>query len=134
MADEDIQQETASQAGVLPPHEVLAQHLGVLARHGETERLLEHLDEGVPVDLADGSGNTLLMLAASYGHVATVTALLDRGADVDRLNEEGQSPLAGAVSHGHDQVIALLLTRGANPDAGAPSARATAEMFGRSLG
>jgi ankyrin repeat protein len=103
-----------------------------LARAG-ADLLLEFVDAGVPADHADGEGNTLLMLAAYHGHAGLVRGLVDRGADVDRLNARGQAPLAGAVFKGYDDVVAALLEAGADPDAGAPSARATAEMFGRAL-
>jgi len=102
-----------------------------LAREGSTERLAAYLDAGVPVELTEANGNTLLMLAAYHGHATTVRALTDRGADADRLNDRGQSPLAGAVFKGADEVVRLLLAAGADPDRGAPSARAAAGMFGR---
>ena len=73
------------------------------------------------------------MLAAYHGHAAVVAGLAGRGADVDRVNDRGQAPLAGAVFKGEDEVVATLLGLGADPDAGTPSARATAEMFGRTL-
>jgi len=62
------------------------------AREGDVARLAAYVDRGVPVDLTDGNGNTLLMLAAYHGHADTVTALVQRGADPDRLNDRGQSP------------------------------------------
>ncbi|GAB3492330.1 ankyrin repeat domain-containing protein [Flexivirga sp.] len=102
-----------------------------LVRSGDTKALLARLDDGMPVDLADPSGNTLLMLAAYHGQPAVVSALLERGADVNRLNHRGQSPLAGAVFKGEDTIVWLLLEAGADVDAGSPSAAATAEMFGR---
>jgi len=111
----------------------LAHQMLDLARQGTAERLLAYVDAGVPVDLTDASGNTLLMLGAYHGHAAVVAGLAERGADVNRLNDRGQSPLAGAVFKGEDDVVATLLANGADPDAGSPSARATAEMFGRSL-
>ncbi|HET8602573.1 MAG TPA: ankyrin repeat domain-containing protein [Marmoricola sp.] len=101
------------------------------ARAGDAERIGAYVDHGVPVDLADAQGNTLLMLAAYHGHAGTVTALAERGADVNRLNDRGQSPLAGAVFKGEDEVVRALLAAGADPDLGTPTARATAEMFGR---
>lgn len=104
-----------------------------LARAGETAAVLEQIDAGAPVDLADAQGSTLLMLAAYHGHADLVAGLAQRGADVDRPSGRGQTPLAGAVFKQHDDVIRVLLAAGADPDAGAPSARATAEMFGRSL-
>ncbi len=109
----------------------LAHEMLDLARSGDTDRLLAYVDAGVPAELTDATGNTLLMLAAYHGHPATVQALLDRGADPDRVNDRGQTPLAGAVFKGEDDVVAALLAAGADPHAGTPSARATAQMFGR---
>ncbi|WP_109472137.1 ankyrin repeat domain-containing protein [Ornithinimicrobium cavernae] len=110
----------------------LAHQLFDLARQGRTDRLVPYLDAGAPVDLTDASGNTLVMLAAYHGHADLVRELGRRGADVDRLNDRGQSPLAGAVFKGEPSVVAALLEHGADPDAGQPTARATAELFGRS--
>ncbi|MEP6815936.1 MAG: ankyrin repeat domain-containing protein [Marmoricola sp.] len=103
-----------------------------LARDGDVERLAAYVDSGVPVELTDTAGNTLLMLAAYHGHAGAVRALVARGAVVDALNDRGQSPLAGAVFKGEDGVVEFLLGAGADPDAGQPTARATAAMFGRS--
>ena len=109
----------------------LAHEMFDLARHGQGERLAAYVDAGVPVDLTDASGNTLLMLAAYHGHATTVARLAGRGADVDRLNDRGQSPLAGAVFKDEQEVVSVLLEAGADPDAGSPTARETAVMFGR---
>ncbi|MEN5074955.1 ankyrin repeat domain-containing protein [Isoptericola cucumis] len=103
-----------------------------LARAG-ADLLLEFVDAGVPADYADAQGNTLLMLAAYHGHADLVRGLAERGADVDRANARGQAPLAGAVFKGSDDVVAVLVAAGADPDAGSPSARETAQMFGRTL-
>lgn len=101
------------------------------ARAGDAARLAAYVDAGVPVDLTDASGNTLVMLAAYHGHPDAVRVLVGRGAEVDRVNDRGQTPLAGAVFKGEDEVVTVLLDAGADPDAGAPTARATAAMFGR---
>ncbi|MEU6263943.1 ankyrin repeat domain-containing protein [Saccharopolyspora shandongensis] len=102
-----------------------------LAREGETAQLAEFVDHGLPVDVADQGGNTLLMLAAYHGHADTVRALLDRGANPDLRNERDQAPIAGALFKGADEVVAVLREAGADLDAGTPSARAAATMFGR---
>ncbi|MFF8618655.1 MULTISPECIES: ankyrin repeat domain-containing protein [unclassified Streptomyces] len=102
-----------------------------LARRGETETLAAYVDAGVPADLTNDRGDSLLMLAAYHGHAAAVTALVDRGADPDRANDRGQTPLAGAVFKGEDAVIGALLAAGADPAAGTPSALDTARMFGK---
>ena len=102
-----------------------------LARRGETEALAAYVDAGVPADLTNDRGDTLVMLAAYHGHAGAVTALLARGADADRANDRGQTPLAGAVFKGEDEVIRALLDGGADPEAGTPSAVDTARMFGK---
>ncbi|WP_029149968.1 ankyrin repeat domain-containing protein [Microbacterium indicum] len=109
-----------------------ANRLFDLARAGD-ESLLAYLDQGVDADLTDAKGDTLLMLAAYNGHAALVAGLLAAGADPNRLNDRGQSPVAGAVFKGAEDVVAALVAAGADLDAGAPSARATAQMFGRAL-
>jgi ankyrin repeat protein len=109
----------------------LAHQMFDLARAGDGERLAAYVDAGCPADLTDAAGNTLLMLAAYHGHAGTVALLAERGADVDRVNDRGQTPLAGAVFKAEPEVVRTLLAHGADPDAGAPTARQTAAMFGQ---
>jgi uncharacterized protein len=109
----------------------LATRLFAMARDGDAASLAAYIDAGVPVDLTNDKGDTLLMLAAYHGHPATVTALVQRGADVNRLNDRGQAPLAGAVFKGEDDVVRALVAAGADPGAGYPTAVDTARMFGR---
>jgi uncharacterized protein len=101
------------------------------ARGGETDRLRAYIEHGVPANLTDAVGNTLLMLAAYHGHAETVSALLALGAEPDRTNDRGQSPLAGAIFNGAEDVVRTLLAAGADPEVGTPSARATAQIFDR---
>ena len=101
------------------------------ARVGEAARLADYADHGMPVDLTDARGNTLLMLAAYHGHAETVRVLAERGADVDATNDRGQTPLAAAVFKGDQEVVQVLVAAGADPDLGSPSARASAEFFER---
>ncbi|MEV4430959.1 ankyrin repeat domain-containing protein [Streptomyces sp. R-07] len=109
----------------------LASKVFDLARTGDADALAAYLDAGVPANLTNDKGDTLVMLAAYHGHAAAVTALLERGAEADRANDRGQTPLAGAVFKGEDAVIRTLLAAGANPEAGTPSALDTARMFGK---
>ncbi|MEU0088643.1 ankyrin repeat domain-containing protein [Streptomyces sp. NPDC006274] len=117
----------------VPDSEVieLATKVFDLARQGETEALAAYVDAGVPANLTNDKGDTLVMLAAYHGHAAAVETLLARGAEPDRANDRGQTPLAGAVFKGEDAVIRVLLAGGADPDAGTPSAADTARMFGK---
>ncbi|MEV6249134.1 MULTISPECIES: ankyrin repeat domain-containing protein [Streptomyces] len=109
----------------------LASKVFDLARTGDADTLAAYLDAGVPANLTNEKGDSLVMLAAYHGHAAAVSALLARGADADRANDRGQTPLAGAVFKGEDAVIRALLDGGANPEAGTPSAVDTARMFGK---
>jgi ankyrin repeat protein len=104
---------------------------GDLAREGRSDELVQFVDHGLPVDATDPDGNTLLMLAAYHGQADTVTALLKRGADPDRRNSRDQSPVAGALFKGEDEVVRLLVRAGADLNAGTPSARAAAQLFGK---
>ena len=109
----------------------LAGKLFDAARAGDTATLAAAVDAGVSADLTNGSGDTLVMLAAYHGHAATVEALLQRGADPNRANDKGQTPLAGAVFKGSTDVVDALLAGGADPRAGVPSAVDAAAMFGK---
>ncbi|MFD7625624.1 ankyrin repeat domain-containing protein [Streptomyces sp. NPDC059851] len=109
----------------------LASKVFDLARQGETAVLAAYVDAGVPANLTNDRGDTLVMLAAYHGHADAVTALLQRGAEPDRANDRGQTPLAGAVFKGEEAVIRALLAAGADPHAGTPSAVDTARMFAK---
>ncbi|GGZ28249.1 ankyrin repeat domain-containing protein [Streptomyces nitrosporeus] len=102
-----------------------------LARRGEADALAAYVDAGLPANLTNDRGDTLIMLAAYHGHAPAVAALAARGADPDRANDRGQTPLAGAVFKGERAVIEALLAAGADPAAGTPSAEDTARMFGK---
>jgi len=99
------------------------------ARNGDIELLLQALDAGLPANLTNDKGNTLLMLAAYSGHATLAQELLKRQADPNRTNDNGQSPLAGAVFKGEDAVVRVLVEGGANPRLGTPSAIQAARIF-----
>ncbi|WAC57792.1 ankyrin repeat domain-containing protein [Gordonia sp. SL306] len=122
-----------NETGAEVPDDVaeLAGRLFDMARAGDAETLRAYLEAGVPADLRNQAGDSLLMLAAYHGSGPAVTALLDHGADADVANDKGQTPLAGAVFKGHDDVVELLVRAGADPHAGTPSAHDAAQMFGR---
>jgi uncharacterized protein len=109
----------------------LAARLFDAARSGDAAMLAAYVDAGVPVNLTNTNGDTLVMLASYYGHDPAVAALIARGADVDRHNNRGQTPLAGAVFKNDSTIIELLLSSDADPLAGSPSALETARFFGR---
>ena len=120
----------SEQPGPIDPEVIeLAGRVFDLARGGHTEELTAYLDAGVPANLTNDKGDTLLVLAAYHGHPDTVAMLLAHSADHSRINDRGQSPLAAAVFKQSADTVRALLAAGADPDAGSPSARATAQFF-----
>ncbi|HYO38196.1 MAG TPA: ankyrin repeat domain-containing protein [Nocardioidaceae bacterium] len=98
-------------------------------RDGQLDRLVEKLDAGVPVNLTNGTGDTLLILAAYHAHDDVVEALIARGADHARVNDRGQTALAAAVFRRHAGIVTELLRAGADPHHGPRSAVAVATFF-----
>jgi ankyrin repeat protein len=110
----------------------LASKLFDFARAGDTASLLQYLSAGIPANLTNHKGDTLLMLAAYHGNAETVRALIEKGADVNAINDRGQSPIAGAVFKGYDEVVKVMVEEGkADVHAGQPSAVQAAHMFKR---
>ncbi|MFI7540642.1 ankyrin repeat domain-containing protein [Actinoplanes sp. NPDC049599] len=100
-----------------------------LARCGSTEQLTGQIAHGLPVNLTNDKGDTLLILAAYHNHPRTVTALLELGADPARVNDRGQTALAAAVFRKNADSVRALLAAGADPADGSPSAAGTAAFF-----
>jgi uncharacterized protein len=100
-----------------------------LARDGDSEQLAAHVDAGLPVNLTNDKGDSLLMLAAYHDHPGSVRVLLQRGADVDRVNDRGQTALAAAVFRRSSEAVTALLAAGADPRRGSPSAVELARFF-----
>ncbi|MDQ1668860.1 MAG: uncharacterized protein QOE40_921 [Actinomycetota bacterium] len=122
--------ELSSSPPELTPDE-LAQALQIfdLAREGDADALAAYVDAGVPVNLTNSKGDTLLTLAAYHGHTAAVSTLLARGADTGRVNDRGQGALAAAVFKQSAPTVTALLAAGADPELGSPSAIETARFF-----
>jgi ankyrin repeat protein len=108
----------------------LATRMFDAARENDVALLTQALTAGLPPNLTNAKGDTLLMLASYHGHLELVNLLLARGADPNVLNERGQSPLAGTVFKGEREIAEALLRGGADPYHGEPSARAAVEIFG----
>ncbi|EME43664.1 hypothetical protein DOTSEDRAFT_89449 [Dothistroma septosporum NZE10] len=121
-----------SKPSQLPPEALdLASKIFDFAREGKTAELRQYLTAGIPPNLTNHKGDTLIMLAAYHGHLDSVNLLLEKGADMDVLNDRGQSPIAGAVFKGYDEVVKVMAEAGADLAAGQPNAIDAARMFNR---
>ena len=87
------------------------------ARTGDVGMLVPMLDAGMPVNLADEKGNSLLMLASYHGHLQLTALLLESGAAPDQRNARNQTPLAGVAFKGGLEIAKLLVKHGADPNA-----------------
>lgn len=116
----------------LPPEAIaLATKLFDFARQGKSDELAQYLDAGIPKNICNHKGDSLLMLAAYHGNLETVKMLLAHGADTELLNDRGQSIIAGAIFKGEDEIVSLLYEAGAKVDHGHPTALDSARMFKR---
>jgi len=100
-----------------------------LARDGLTGPLGEMIDAGVPLDVVNGRGDSLLIVAAYGQQRETVQELLRRGADTGIVNNMGQTALACAVFRGNEEILLDLLQAGADPDLGSHTAIQIADQF-----
>ena len=101
-----------------------------LARDGLTGPLGEMIDAGVPLDVVNLRGDTLLIVAAYQQHPGAVAELLRRGADASVINALGQTAISCAVFRGNEPILRLLLEADADPDLGTHSGVAIADQFG----
>ena len=100
-----------------------------LAREGQAEHLAALLDQGLPVNLTDAKGDTLLILAAYREQPEVVRLLIERGAELDRMNDRGQTALVSAVFRNHEPIARMLLEAGADTGLGSQTPQAVAEFF-----
>ena len=104
-----------------------------LALRDEAPRVLATLLDHpqIKVDLANGSGETPLMMAALKANLQWTQRLIERGA---QINRDGWTPLHYAASNGQEEstaVVSLLLDRGAAVDARAPNGNTPLMMAAR---
>ncbi|GAA0279539.1 hypothetical protein LNAOJCKE_1900 [Methylorubrum aminovorans] len=104
------------------------------ARMGHAEELAELFGQGLPANLRNDKGDSLLMLAAYNGQAAATRVILEAGGDPELANDRGQTPLAGAAFKGDAEIVRLLLEHGAQVDGagdGTRTALMVAAMFDR---
>lgn len=97
-------------------------------RAGDAPGLEALLDQGVPPDVLNEKGDSLLMLASYHGHPGATSLLLARGADPALRNDRGQAPLDGVAFKGDLVVARILLAHGAAVDAASADGK-TALMY-----
>lgn len=104
------------------------------ARLGHAGELAELFSQGLPANIRNDKGDSLLMLAAYNGQAETTQVILEAGGDTELANDRGQTPLAAAAFKGDAAIVDLLIAHGAAVDGageGGRTALMTAAMFDR---
>lgn len=79
------------------------------ARHGRCEEIDRQLDQGIPVDIRDEYGNTLLIIACQNGNKRVAKAVLRRGASLNVRNHKGNTPLHYCYQYGYGETLGQYL-------------------------
>ena len=88
------------------------------ARHGRIEEVDRILDTGMPVDVKDGFGNTLLTIACQNGNKRVAKSLLRRGANINSRNHRGNTPLHYCYHYGYGPTLGeYIISKGADREA-----------------
>jgi Ankyrin repeats (many copies) len=91
--DEEGDENNTYSAGAGGLNEQDVQDIFSYARHGRVDDMERLLNRGVPVDVRDEHGNTLLIIACQNGNKRVTKALLRRGANINARNLRGNTPL-----------------------------------------
>uniref|UniRef100_A0A8C7ZXR1 Ankyrin 1, erythrocytic b n=1 Tax=Oryzias sinensis TaxID=183150 RepID=A0A8C7ZXR1_9TELE len=97
------------------------------ARSGNLDKALDHIKNGININIANQKGNTALHIAALAGQEKVVAELVNYGANVNAQShvtamhsviimpkQKGFSPLYMAAQENHLEVVKFLLENGAN--------------------
>lgn len=98
------------------PNERLLLHwAAVMGKQRLVELLLGYPE--CPVDEADDTGATPLILATLKGSLSICKMLIERGANVNHANANGHTAVKYAGSKSHKEMLAYLLDCGGDPNA-----------------
>ena len=79
------------------------------ARHGRCEEMEKLLEFGIPIDIRDSNGSTLLITACQNGNKKIVKSLLRRGANINIRNFKGNSALHYCTQFGYSDTLGEYL-------------------------
>lgn len=102
-----------------PPKHPLRTHslLHIAVARGDTARVKELLDAGMPADLLARDGLAPIHWTLTRDDPAMLSLLLEYGSPVDVRSAEGATPLMNAVQSRQIEKVANLLDHGADPNA-----------------
>lgn len=94
----------------------LVENVFSFARHNRVDDIERLLARGIPPDVRDEYGNTVLIVACQNGHKRVAKAALRYGADINALNARGNSGLHFCFAYGYGDTLGqYLISKGADP-------------------
>ncbi|XP_035464255.1 ankyrin-1 isoform X5 [Scophthalmus maximus] len=87
------------------------------ARSGNLDKALDHIKNGLNINIANQNGLNGLHLASKEGHVKMVLELLHAGIELEATTKKGNTALHIAALAGQEKVVAELVNYGANVNA-----------------
>ncbi|XP_037121434.1 ankyrin-1-like isoform X3 [Syngnathus acus] len=87
------------------------------ARSGNLDKALDHIKNGIDINIANQNGLNGLHLASKEGHVKMVLELLHSGIELEATTKKGNTALHIAALAGQEKVVAELVNYGANVNA-----------------
>nr|XP_054600849.1 ankyrin-1 isoform X3 [Nothobranchius furzeri] len=87
------------------------------ARSGNLDKALDHIRNGIDINIANQNGLNGLHLASKEGHVKMVLELLHCGIELEATTKKGNTALHIAALAGQEKVVAELARYGANVNA-----------------
>jgi ankyrin repeat protein len=143
--DQAVQQETTisdqRQEGAHPGEGVLKKGADInpeivmqAALNGNSQSIMEAMENGYDVNSTDQEQHTALMMAAYNGHSEVVEMLLEHGATVDLRDNQDRTALMYASTGPFNESVKLLLEAGADPNLVDNDEHFTALMFAAAEG
>ena len=83
-------------------------------RHGRIEDVDNLLSRGVPPDIRDDNGNSILAISCQNGNKRLAKLALRRGADINVTNLMGNTPLHFCFKYGNIALGQYLISKGAD--------------------
>ncbi|KAJ7988486.1 hypothetical protein DPEC_G00324060 [Dallia pectoralis] len=84
------------------------------ARSGNLDKALDHIKNGIDINISNQNGLNGLHLASKEGHVKMVLELLHSGIVLETTTKKGNTALHIAALAGQEKVVAELVNYGAN--------------------
>ncbi|MBN1359763.1 MAG: ankyrin repeat domain-containing protein [Sedimentisphaerales bacterium] len=110
--NEDVSPDEAQPAGDLRAESIEALHEA--AQRGDVQTARRLIEQGTPIDAADGEGQTALYVALRSGQVEVASLLIRAGADVNLHGGTWGTPLFVGARLGQTETVELLIERGAD--------------------